>query len=210
MTIEFIESTHTYLVDGIVTPSVTNLIHNIYMPNQYSGISSSVLANAADYGNRVHSLIEQWNAAHTTPDWLKTKSYEMIALQTYISFETEYQIATSSQEQCVAYIYGDTALWAGKYDMLAYVNGKLSVVDIKTTAKYYPEYLSRQCTMYKMAIEQMTGEKVEDAWCVHLPKKGRKSMIHVDLLDEAAIVRDMRLYGKKHNAVGEEVLSDGE
>lgn len=71
MMIEFLEETHTYLVEGILTPSVTELIHNIYMPNQYSGISKAVLANAADYGNRVHSLVEHWNSTGTTPDWLE-------------------------------------------------------------------------------------------------------------------------------------------
>ena len=198
MMIEFLEDQHVYLVDGVVAPSVTQLIHEIYMPNQYSGISKAVLANAAEYGNRVHALIEQWNSDHSPPDWLESRSFEMIALKTYFSLSEIHDINTVSQEECVAYMFRDTALWAGKYDMLAYIDGRLSIVDIKTTARYYPEYLSKQCTMYKMAIEQMTGQKIEDAWCIHLPKKGRKGIIHVDLADEASIVRDVRLYGQHH------------
>ena len=97
-------------------------------------------------------------------------------------------------------MYNDEPLWAGKYDLLAMVKGKLCICDIKTTSKYYPEYLSKQCTMYKMAVEQMTGQKIEDAWCIYLPKKGKKSMIHVDLVDEASIVRDVRLYEREHPA----------
>lgn len=97
MMIEFLEETHTYLVEGILTPSVTELIHNIYMPNQYSGISKAVLANAADYGNRVHSLVEHWNSTGTTPDWLEKKSYEMIAMNSYISFVENFDITSVSQ-----------------------------------------------------------------------------------------------------------------
>ena len=200
MMIEFLEETHTYLVEGILTPSVTELIHNIYMPNQYSGISKAVLANAADYGNRVHSLVEHWNSTGTTPDWLEKKSYEMIAMNSYISFVENFDITSVSQEEPVAYMYNDEPLWAGKYDLLAMVKGKLCICDIKTTSKYYPEYLSKQCTMYKMAVEQMTGQKIEDAWCIYLPKKGKKSMIHVDLVNEASIVRDVRLYEREHPA----------
>ena len=207
--IEFIEETHSYIVDGILTPSVTQLIHDIYMPNQYSGISPSVLKTAAEYGNRVHELIEHWNQTGSAPDWLKSRSFENIALNYYTSFVEIYGIESVSQEEPVAFYWEDNPLWAGKYDMIAKVNGKRSVVDIKTTSKYYPEYLSRQCTMYKMAIDQMTGEPIEDAWCIWLPKKGRKSMIHVDLLDGDQIVRDVRLYGKKHHAGRESLLFDG-
>ena len=69
----------------------------------------------------------------------------MIALNSYNSFVENFNITSVSQEEPVAYMYNDEPLWAGKYDLLAMVKGKLSICDIKTTSKYYPEYhLSQQ------------------------------------------------------------------
>ena len=65
--IEFFQEDHSYQVDGIITPSVTTLIGSIWSPHKYDGISKSVLRKAADYGNRVHELIE--NCDGEMPEW---------------------------------------------------------------------------------------------------------------------------------------------
>ena len=65
--IEFFPEDHSYQVDGIIAPSVTTLIGDIWIPNKYAGVSKGVLRKAADYGNRVHELIE--NADGDLPEW---------------------------------------------------------------------------------------------------------------------------------------------
>lgn len=193
--IEFFPEDHTYQVDGIITPSVTTLIGSIWIPHKYDGVSKMVLRKAADYGNRVHELIE--SAEGTLPDWYDRHSEEGRALKNYLKIKDKYNIIVASCERLVAYI-GENSLplFAGTYDMLGTVNGKNAIIDIKTTAKYDAKYLTYQLTLYKMALEQMVdGDlQIEEGYCLHVPKKGYASLIPVPFLDPKAIEKDIRVW----------------
>ena len=58
--VEYIGETHTYLVDGVIVPSVTQLLQ-FKFPNKYSGIPQKVLDSKAEYGTKIHKLIEIMN-----------------------------------------------------------------------------------------------------------------------------------------------------
>ena len=192
--IEFFPEDHTYQVDGILTPSVTTLIGNIWIPHKYDGISKTVLRKAADYGNRVHELIE--NADGDLPDWYERASEEGRALKNYLRIKDKYDIQVASCEIPVAFIGSDgLPMFAGMYDMLGTVNGKKSIIDIKTTAKFDQKYLAYQLTLYKMALEQMDQTlQIEEGYCLHLPKKGYANLIPVPFLDPEGLQRDIRIW----------------
>jgi hypothetical protein len=192
--IEFFPEDHSYQVDGVLAPSVTTLIGSIWIPNKYAGISKSVLRKAADYGNRVHELIE--NAEGEMPEWYERKSEEGRALKNYLRIKDAHNISIQSCEQPVAYIADDgLPLYAGMYDMIGTVNGKIALIDIKTTAKFDRKYLAYQLTLYKMAMEQMDESlKIEEGYCLHVPKKGFANLIRVDFLDSEKLKRDITLW----------------
>lgn len=200
MNIQFIEESHTYLVDGIITPSVTELIGKIWMPDKYKGIPSYILKKAASYGDKVHSLIEYWNGTNDVPEDYERKSYEGIALRRYQALQERHDIRAISQEEPVAYIVDGSAIYAGKYDLLAHVDGKIAICDYKTTSKYDSTYLSYQLTLYKMAIEQTQGIKIEDAYCIWLPKKKLGTIIPVQLKDEKKLIKEIEDYEANQSA----------
>ena len=55
--IEFIEEGHIYLKDGIIVPSVSEILHHIF-PDKYKGIPNWVMEKKAEYGTKVHYAIE--------------------------------------------------------------------------------------------------------------------------------------------------------
>ena len=192
--IEFFQEDHSYQVDGIITPSVTTLIGSIWIPHKYDGISKSVLRKAADYGNRVHELIE--NCDGEMPEWYERKSEEGRALKNWLRVRDIWNVQIQSCEQAVAYI-GDDGLpmFAGMYDMVGTVGGKVALIDIKTTAKYDRSYLAYQLTLYKMAMEQMDEAlHIEEGYCFHVPKKGIASLIQVPFLDPDVLRRDIKVW----------------
>ena len=192
--IEFFPEDHTYQVDGILTPSVTTLIGNIWIPHKYDGISKTVLRKAADYGNRVHELIEHCD--DDMPEWYERRSEEGRALRNYLRIREANDIQIASSEIPVAFIGSDgLPMYAGMYDMLGTVRGKKAIIDIKTTAKYDQAYLGYQLTLYKMALEQMDESlKIEEGYCLHLPKKGYANLLPVAFLDPEALQRDIHLW----------------
>ena len=55
--VEYIESSHQYLIDGVLVPSVTHIV-SLILPNKYSGVPESVLNRKADFGTHVHEAVQ--------------------------------------------------------------------------------------------------------------------------------------------------------
>ena len=171
-TIEFFEDTHTYLVDGIITPSVTTIIKQIF-PDKYKGISDAVLKRKAEFGTKGHSIIEMIGKNKMNKQEALNKISELyqmkeinqdmfISLREYVRLCEKYDIDVLANEVIVA--YGNK--YAGTLDMIANVKGKKSLIDIKFTAELDEEYLSWQEGMYDLA----SPETFEEYYCLWLPK----------------------------------------
>ncbi|MEI3508773.1 MAG: hypothetical protein V8R01_06720 [Bacilli bacterium] len=61
----------------------------------------------------------------------------------------------------------------GRSDIKASVNGKLAIIDIKTTAELDEDYVSWQTSYYELA-----DEPVEELYCLWLPK-GRLGKLQI-------------------------------
>ena len=59
--ITFLEEPHIYLVDGIITPSVSEILHFIF-PDKYKGVDKRTLNKKAEYGTTIHESIEMYEA----------------------------------------------------------------------------------------------------------------------------------------------------
>ena len=172
--VEYIEETHTYLVDGIIVPSVTQLLQ-FKFPNKYKGVPKNVLDSKAEYGTKVHKLIEIMNRADNLwPIIETTKEFDYIIANSLVQYAKVYscnKIKPIAQEQIV---YNDKV--AGRFDLLAGVNGKLSLCDIKTTATLDQEYLSWQLSIYNY-LGKIEAEKLYAIW---LPKKDLGRLVEVE------------------------------
>ena len=56
--VEFIPETHQYLVDGILTPCVSNIL--AYKFNDYGTVSQEILQRASERGTQLHEAIESY------------------------------------------------------------------------------------------------------------------------------------------------------
>jgi len=166
--IEFLKEEHLYLVDGVITPSVTQILQFIF-PDKYKGVPIEILQNKAEYGSILHKVIEIAEQEQMFDiDLLKQKikgiNYLIEAsFEQYLKIKEKYQIEVLEQEQIVAY----KDLYCGTFDMIANVNNKKSLIDIKTTAELDIEYLSWQLSFYELA----KGEQFEKLYVIWLPKK---------------------------------------
>ena len=189
MTLSYIPETHTYLYDGVIVPSVTQIIHRM-KPDMYSHIPASTLRLAAEYGDRVHEAIEA--VALGGESTVKEHSFEGIAVRRYKTLAEYHQISVFNTEQMVVYKDGDTPLFAGRYDLLGSVNGRYAIIDIKTTSKLYTDYLGAQLCMYMMALRQMEDLEIEDAYCLWLPKKKLGTLIKIKVPEPEEILPTIR------------------
>lgn len=171
--IDFIEKPHIYLVDGVITPSVSEILHFMF-PDKYSGIPDWILERKAKYGTKIHESIEMYEAniktmsiqeAFDVTIQAKELSYiQEASLRQYLKLKNRYNIDVLEQEMMIQY----KGKYAGRFDMIANINGAISLCDIKTTAELDEEYLSWQLSYYELAM----GKTFDGLYAIWLPKKG--------------------------------------
>jgi hypothetical protein len=81
-------------------------------------------------------------------------------------------------------IYSEQYFYAGKTDFLGCRKAKLLIGDFKTGSGFYEDQ-PYQATGYAIAIEEETGQKIEDGLIVHLDKKtGKFTEYNFPITDE--------------------------
>lgn len=196
----FNPESHTYTYGETPVPSVTTLI-KLMTNNPYSSIPKRILDKAARYGDKVHSIIENYSMGNVVGD---VDGYEGIALRRYQKLEDENDIVITSVEQKIVYFENDLPLYAGMYDMLGVIKGKTSLIDIKTTAQLHTDLLKMQLPMYKAALEQMNNTlHIDKLYCLWLPKKDLGRLIEIEEPSFDGLLPNIRNAYTKHFGVSD-------
>ena len=184
--LEYIDESHQYIYDGCLIPSVSELIKFVF-PNKYSNVPTKILAAKASWGTAIHSAIE----CHEQGLPFSLTPMQTITFEQYLRLKEENQIEVVEQETMVHF----EGRFGGRLDMIATVNGKRSLVDIKTTAKLDVESLAIQLGLYAMAY----GEDFESYYCIHLPKKDLGRLVEIKSKSKEELLKIVEEYERsKH------------
>ena len=100
--------------------------------------------------------------------------------------------------------FSEKHLYAGTIDRIGVLDGKRTILDIKGSAEM-PTY-ALQLFLYKIAWQEITGDKIEDLVSVHLLKSGKyKAHSHAD--KKSALVPAMAVPTLHRWNTGEEIWS---
>ena len=182
--IEFIKDGHYYLHDGVLIPSVSDII-SFKFPKTYSGVPDDVLKRKAAYGTNIHRAIEEFIENGTVPEDENTR----LAVEEFERLRKEWIFSIQSVEQIVHY----KDRYAGTYDLKTKDN---LIIDLKTTAKLHMDMLALQIGLYYLA----DNNPQEKGYCMWFPKgKGAKvKEIKVLGFDECkAILKEYEEYSTR-------------
>lgn len=182
--LEFIEQEHLYLYNGVIIPSVSEILGFIF-PDKYKDVPKKILKDKADYGTLVHKLCEELDKGKTLEELKQEYKFNYIieaTLEQHLRLKEKYDIQPISIEQRVCY----KGLYGGTYDLEANINGEFSLVDRKTTAELDIEYLSWQLSFYELASGK-TYDKFYVEWLpkkrlgqlIEIPRKSKKELLEV-------------------------------
>ena len=175
--VKFYEEAHLYLLDDlIVLPSVTQILEEKLFPDKYKNVPKWILKNKSKYGTKVHELIQKYEDKEK---YEIDSVYIKESFNQYLSIKEEHNIEVLSQEKIVHY----KSYYAGRYDMIAYIDKEYCLVDIKTTAELDKKYLSWQLSMYELA----TGLKFDKLYCLWMPKGGIVKLIEIERIEKEEI-----------------------
>lgn len=166
--LDFIEETHTYLLNGVTVPSVTQCTE---MLNDYSSVPEEVLRAAGDFGRNVHLATELWDSDDLDEDGLDPNLIPWLSGWKKFISESGFKIIEKEQR-----VFSVKYRYAGTLDRYGVMNGKKIILDIKTPSTI-PVSAGPQTAGYQQAKQEMTGEKIAGRYVVQLNNKGTYKLI---------------------------------
>ena len=163
--LEYIEESHTYLVDGIIVPSITQAM-KVKFGKKYEGIDNATLQNAANKGTEMHEAIQRYCENGEESELKEVRNFKFL--------QKQYKFDVLKNEQPVILFDGNEPILAGRLDMVIKMKDQIGLADLKRTSTLDKEYLAYQLNLYRIAYQQCYGEEIEILRGIHLREDTRK------------------------------------
>ena len=163
--LEYYDDTHTYLVDGIIVPSITQIL-KIKFKNKYSGVDQKVLKRASERGTQVHEAIEKLCQTGEVEDIKEVKNF--------LFLQKQYKFTTIDNEVPIILFRDGIPVGAGRLDLVLEENQELGLGDIKRTSVLDKEYLGYQLNLYRIGYQQCYDKDITFLKGIHLREDVRK------------------------------------
>lgn len=186
----FNPETHEYFVDKVKYPSVSEIIKSAGI-SDFSNVRADVLEAACKFGKAVHKATELWDAE--TLNEAKLSEPLKPYLECWKRFVVDYKVKVLWSER---QLYSPLWKFAGTLDRVAEVNGKMCILDIKTSKSLYPS-VAIQTAAYKKLWEDNFKDKemqIKKRYCVRLTEKLAKVDQLKEKTDESVFLSALQLY----------------
>lgn len=162
--LEFIPESHTYLVDGVIVPSVTEILDKRFR-KKYAGISEETIRRAGQRGTMIHEAIDEYCRTGADSGIDEVRNFRF--LQKTYDFEVV-------RNEVPVLIDIDGVTIAGRFDLWLNMNGVDGGADIKTSSALDKEYVGYQLNLYRIGIRQSYGIDWQFLKAIHLRKETRR------------------------------------
>lgn len=163
--LEFLNDSHIYLCDGIIVPSITQVLKKKF-GGKYDGISKAVLNRASEKGTEVHEALERYCKDGTESDLPEVRNFRFL--------KDAYHFEVVGNEVPVILSRNGNPLCAGRLDMVLQMGEEIGLADIKRTSTLDKEYLAWQLNLYRIAYTQCYGQDIKFLKGIHLREDTRK------------------------------------
>ena len=163
--LEYIDETHTYIYNGIVIPSVTQML-KIKFGKKYDGIPSGILERASQRGTELHNAIEAYEKQGVESELPELRDYKFL--------KRAYKFECIDNEVPIVLFHNGEAVAGGRLDLVLKEGDAIGLGDIKRTATLDKEYLAYQLNLYRIAYQQCYGAEIAFLRGVHLRNGIRK------------------------------------
>ncbi len=164
MGLTFDDATHTYLLDGEVIPSVTQVMKPL-TEAYYNNVDTKILNMAANRGHIVHSAIETLLKDDIDDIPPEYSGY----FNAFKRFMDDYPFDVVGIEMRT---HHQILRYAGTVDLLCKIGNELILVDYKTTAKINDMLTGVQLEAYAAALAS-NDSHVDNKAILHLHNDGR-------------------------------------
>ena len=160
----FEDATHTYRLNGAEIPSVSRIMEPL-SSFEYQGVDDKTLERAANRGTSVHNSIKDWllfGIDTTNPEY---RGY-MDGFLDWWEFVKPVLIASEMR------VYHKLFRYGGTVDLLANIDGDITLIDYKTTSRLIDKNCRVQTEGYSQALGSH-GIVVKSKHILHLQSNGK-------------------------------------
>lgn len=150
-TLEFDDEAHGYIVNGIITPSVSSILKRKF--DDYVDVPFKILEAAADKGTAMHKAIEVYEKTG--------KESDLQEFHNYLFLKKYFKIENVENELPVAYFEDGLPVFAGTIDQVCEIDGVLAINDFKRVSAPNKEKIAYQVNLYRLAYNQTFGVEIE-------------------------------------------------
>ena len=162
-----------YLVEKIGDGEVINEEIIIEAKKEYRKVSKQ----AMNYGTLIHEWIEKWIAGEK-PE-IPNEPIEVInGITAFLKWQKEHKAKFLESEKIC---YSQKHNYVGTLDAIAEIDGKLCLIDFKSSVNFYPE-MFLQAAGYVIPYEEETKKKIDEIIIIRLGKNDGE--FEVKMLDE--------------------------
>lgn len=164
--LEYIDESHTYLYDGVILPSITQIL-KIKFGNKYNGVLKEVLQKASERGTMVHQSIEDYEKRNIdNPDIKELRNYKFL--------KKRFGFECLENEIPIVLFLDNKPVCAGRIDLILKEKDQIGVADIKRTSVFDKEYVAYQTNLYRIGYQQCYGTEISFLRGLHLREDVRK------------------------------------
>ena len=164
-TLEYFDDTHTYLYDGLMLPSVTQIL-GVKYKNDYASVPPAVLNNAAQRGTAVHKAIENYNNSGYDDGSEAVRNFKFL--------QKQYGFEVLDSELPIVIFKDDMPIACGRLDMTMLMDGETGIADIKTVSALNKDKIAYQLNLYRIGLMQSYGVDAKFLKIIHLRDGVRK------------------------------------
>lgn len=164
-TLEYFDDTHTYLYDGLMLPSVTQIL-GVKYKNDYASVPPAVLENASKRGTAVHKAIENYNNSGYDDGSEAVRNFRFL--------QKQYGFEVLDSELPIVLFKDDMPIACGRLDMTMLIDGQTGIADIKTVSALNKEKIAYQLNLYRIGLMQSYGVDAKFLKIIHLRDGIRK------------------------------------
>ena len=164
-TLEYFDDTHTYIYDGIMLPSVTQIL-GVKYKNDYASVPPAVLDNASKRGTAVHKAIENFNVSGYDDGSEAVRNFKFL--------QKQYGFEVLDSELPIVIFKDDMPIACGRLDMTMLMDGETGIADIKTVSALNKEKIAYQLNLYRIGLMQSYGVDAKFLKIIHLRDGIRK------------------------------------
>ena len=163
--LEYIDEQHIYLIDGIIVPSVTQILQQA-LGNGYDSVPKDVLEQAARKGTQMHEDIERFCKTGEEVPTPELRNFKFL--------KKAYKFGVIDNEVPVILYHYEDPVAAGRMDMLIQMNGELGIADLKRQSTVDKTRLAYQLNLYRLAYQQSYKKEITFLRGIQLREDVRK------------------------------------